>query len=287
MLLMPKSPAAVGQTWDPTAEDVKKWLDSSPSAKRWSSRQCNARFKLVTAQKGLAVVEGNVFQSGEMNGVNRESESWMRWSIDTGSGRWMGGDSTYRSTGKIRDRVITSVSTGKWGYEFASGSGTPSAAPGWTNKIGWPKPPPDTNTFKDKTHRYTLNVPAAYTPIDPPANTKIVARFQCPETQAFIVVSVQAAPNLLDLEEAEAFGKEADKGYQVVSRTPIALSDNVPAVLIVGKSADGNLNRVKLVAVDGQTVFSVVLAAPTDQKVSVGELSTIAKSLRILGPEDE
>jgi hypothetical protein len=161
----------------------------------------------------------------------------------------------------------------------------------WSNKIGWAKASPDTNAYKDRANRFSLNVPAAYKPIEGKMNPGIVARFQSSDTNARILVIMDHGPALIDLDDTVprmlVSMKGADKSLKVVKSIPLTLPNNVPAILFVDSLKDGSINGVTIVAADGNRYITVSLSAPSDQNVTVEDLSSIAKSLRILGPEDE
>jgi hypothetical protein len=289
-VLLPKSPVPVGHAWSPAAEDLQKWVENSPAAKSLSAKVRGASFKLVSAAGQTAVVEGNVSATAAKDDMAIDLSATLHCRIDTQSGRWTENGEKLSLTVKSKEALVQAGGTDRTAIQFAAGAGKPSAAPAWKNDLGWAKPAADTNSFKDKLHGVSLNVPEECKAEEVKEAGPVFARFRSADRCA-IAITAQQTPILLDVEDVatpaiESLKKSSIEGYEVVRKESLTLPNNVPAFLIVGTSRTSGIHVITIIGVDGRKCISVSLAAPTTGKWTADRLVEFAKTLRSFDEEE-
>lgn len=284
--LMPTEPVPMKHTWEPAGEDIRTWATGIPMARSIRPQVRSAEFRLASTLGSVATVEGNMAFSSDRKGAKLDLRVFLRNRIDTVSGRWTESSGTMSLSGKQDDDEVKASQSRKRTVLFVRGAGKPSAAPAWKNKVGWDRPSPDTNAYKDPVRGISLDLPKEFKKDRPKPPSRAHALFVSSDASiSLTLMGVRAHVELTELDFNKALKAQLE-GYQVVSTVYLTLADGVPAVLITATYEQGRGNAVSIAGLDGRRCVGCVLVAPPESKTSVEALTKIAKTMRLFEPED-
>lgn len=285
-LLMPAGPMAVGQRWKLKPAALKKWFELRRESKAFVYKLLGSAFRLVSVRGDVATVEGLVRVEMAVAGKKVLFPLKLTARIDTKSGRWVERAMTTSFTVKFpEDKAALKVDGNrKESFTFTAGTGQAATLGRKLFDLGWKPPGKDTNSYKDLHNGFSLNVPEGFAPQAIPPGRKDLARFTG-AGNARIIVSSRTSDRPADIEEY-AVGmpigiRKSLKDYRVVVAKEITLSNNVPALLLVGRAAQDKLGMVTLVAIDGSRVLTVSTVYPSALPDMDAKMREVVTSLRL------
>lgn len=291
-LLLPPSPLAVGQSWTPSAQALEAWVKASPSLRRAGGTASSAELRLASVKDGVATLHGAVRMGATLGDQKIAATVTVLLRIDTATGRWVTRISQLNAKiphpgGGVqklaleREEFITFVPP--------QPSVTTASAPSCRHKLGWENPAKDAGAWQDAAAGLSLSVPKAFTQDagDNAPRPPMVASFRT--DGASISITQTALQELMELDQlarmSEANLKRSAEGYVTTQRREVALVDNVPAVLLIGKAYDNKAVIITLLATDGERAVSVNAAASADDQPRIDELLRVVQTLRIAEPQ--
>ncbi len=283
VLLMPAGPVSIGAAWKVTEDVLNKWAKSREDYRRMKVTPKSGECKLDSVSGDVATVSGTVRLTLSDDDVAFETVAKLAGRIDLKSGYWRGATTELTATARVGPNTLKIVSRQRVTIEHQPGTGTVSKLPAELNKLGWPAPDKDVNSYRDPAAGVSLDLPKDYqdAPIEP--GVKALARFSSPRGVSVVLAGgEQPLPLELDETGQQLLGQfKALPDFKLVSRDPAALPGNVPAGRITLTFNEGQFTMMVRYAVDGNRLVSVIVVAPTGDAGLASEARKITDSLRV------
>jgi len=287
-MLMPARPVPVGHVWQPSRETLDRFANTSRSIRKIQGKVTRAELRLASVTRGVAEVRGTVHLLGRIRQTALSPVVSLTARIDTTSGVWVGFDRSVMIKQASRGGTVQFAMSSRGTGTFVRGTGAGSKLPAKLHKIGWAKPGKDANRFQHPAAGLSMDVPADYKPREVPPNGRTVAQFNSPEG-ASVSISQTKMSRPYDVEEFApsviAGLKRNIKDYRLLSRDPVTLTGNIPAVLIVGTTHGGKAWLLSLSAFDGKRLVQVTAGVPSDKPKLLPVMQRLVRTLRLSEPD--
>jgi hypothetical protein len=278
--LLPARQVAIGERWEPSESEIRKWLNVSG----------NAKMRVDTAILSLKSVEGGVATvTGEIDGILLPSDAnfgsavsrRVTIRIDLATGRCL--EISHRTEKAASAQgVLGGLLNETMRFDYAAaGSATPSTIESDLNRLGWLPYGKDENNYKNDRAGISLNIPGDFSPLDCSPGS-LICLFHNKKGMRISISILEALAPLDHGDAREKIGESAGSvGAKIGNWEVITLPGGIPGGSMTFSDPRGRVVGVGTYAIDNTRVVLALVGMPSDEPECVPESKNIAKSLRV------